>query len=110
MRGGSVEEEIVGFDVGFYSGSLGERGLWPTSARHFRELAKNDGFNEYFQKQFNGNEETYMRWKEVFEVLEIEGGKRIYYTVREDMEQQVLKITRSEDLVKLRTLAKLCSR
>ncbi|GMH86439.1 hypothetical protein TL16_g10541 [Triparma laevis f. inornata] len=31
---------MVGFDVGVYSGSLGERGLWPTSARHFRELRK----------------------------------------------------------------------
>ncbi|GMH87765.1 hypothetical protein TL16_g10956 [Triparma laevis f. inornata] len=42
--------------------------------------------------------------------FEIEGGKGIYYTVREKMEQQVLLITRrSEDLVKLRALAKLCS-
>ena len=58
-------KEIVGFDVGVYSGSLGERGLWPTSARNFRELARNNSFNEYFQKQLNGNEATYLRWKEV---------------------------------------------
>ncbi|GMH99679.1 hypothetical protein TrLO_g1740 [Triparma laevis f. longispina] len=50
-----------------------------------RELARNDGFNEYFQKQFNGNEATYLGWKEV------------------------LTITRLEDLVKLKALAKLCS-
>ncbi|GMH64662.1 hypothetical protein TrLO_g9077 [Triparma laevis f. longispina] len=113
---------ISGFEVGVYSGSLGERGLWPTSARHFRELARNDGFyinihfsfiiviiNEYFQKQFNGNEAIFLRWKEVFDMLEIEGGKGIYYTVRDSLEQQVLRITRSEDLVKRRALAKLCS-
>jgi len=41
------------------------------------------------------------------DVLEIEGGKEIYYTVREQMEQQVEMITRSEDLVKLGALAKL---
>ncbi|GMH68741.1 hypothetical protein TrLO_g1808 [Triparma laevis f. longispina] len=104
---------ISSFEVGVYSGSLGERRLWLTSARNIRELAKNDAFNEYFQKQFNGNEATFLRWKEVrncFDVLEIEGGKGIYYTVRESNEQQVLRITRSEDLVKLRALAKLCSR
>ncbi|GMH59593.1 hypothetical protein TL16_g02863 [Triparma laevis f. inornata] len=84
--------------------------MWLTSARNIRELARNDGFNEYLQKQFNGNEVTFLRWKEVFEVLEIEGGKGIYYTVRESMEQQVLGITRSEDLVKLRALPKLCKR
>ncbi|GMI16875.1 hypothetical protein TrLO_g1704 [Triparma laevis f. longispina] len=41
---------ISGFDVGVYSGSLGERGLWLTSARNIRELATDDGFNEYFRK------------------------------------------------------------
>ncbi|GMH86227.1 hypothetical protein TL16_g10479 [Triparma laevis f. inornata] len=81
-----------------------------TSASNIRELARNDGFNEYFRKQFNGNEATYLRLKEVFDVLEIEGGKGIYYTVRESLEHQVLRITRSEDLVKLKALAKLCSK
>ncbi|GMH84376.1 hypothetical protein TL16_g09905 [Triparma laevis f. inornata] len=100
---------ISGFDVGVYSNSVGERGLWLTSARNIRELAKNDGFNEDFQKQFNGNEATFLRWKEVFDVLEIVGGRGCHCTVRENMEQQVLTITRSEDLVKLRALAKLCS-
>ncbi|GMH88056.1 hypothetical protein TL16_g11045 [Triparma laevis f. inornata] len=47
---------------------------------------------------------------EVFDVLEIVGGEGIYFTVRESLEQQVLRITRSEDLVKLRALGKLCSR
>ena len=41
------------------------RGLWPTSYKNLRELASGEGFNEYFQKQFNGNEEAYFRWKEV---------------------------------------------
>ncbi|GMH67312.1 hypothetical protein TL16_g12930 [Triparma laevis f. inornata] len=41
---------ISSFEVGVYSGSLGERGLWLTSARNIKELARNDGFNEYFQK------------------------------------------------------------
>ena len=30
-----------------------------------RELARNDGFNEYFRKEFKGNEATYLQWKEV---------------------------------------------
>ncbi|GMH95907.1 hypothetical protein TL16_g13250 [Triparma laevis f. inornata] len=102
-------KEIVGFDVGVYSDSLGERGLWLTSARNLRELARNDGFNEYFRKQFNENESTFLRWKEVLDVLEIVGGRGNHCTVRESMEQQVLSITRSEDLVKLMALAKLCS-
>ena len=42
-------------------------------------------------------------------MLEIVGGRGCHCTVRESMEQQVLTITRSEDLVKLRALAKLCS-
>ena len=54
-----------------------------------------------------GNEASYLRWKEVFDVLELvgvgaEGGG-------ESLEQQVLKITGSEDMEKLRALAKLCS-
>ncbi|GMH57830.1 hypothetical protein TL16_g02476 [Triparma laevis f. inornata] len=102
-------KEIVGFDVSVYSGSLGERGLWLTSARNLRELARNDGFNEYFRKQFNGNEATFQKWKEVFDVLEIVGGRGNHCTVRESIEQQVLSITRSEDLLKLRALGELCS-
>ncbi|GMI15699.1 hypothetical protein TrLO_g14054 [Triparma laevis f. longispina] len=39
---------ISSFDVGVYSGSLGERGLWLASTRNIREIAKNNGFNEYF--------------------------------------------------------------
>ncbi|GMH78923.1 hypothetical protein TrLO_g8635 [Triparma laevis f. longispina] len=97
---------ISSFEVRVYSGSLGERGLWLTPARNIRELARNDGFNEYFQKQFNGNEATYLRWKEVFDMLEIEGGKGIYYTVRESLEQQVLRITRG--LGRLSCLGKTC--
>ena len=59
------------------SGNLGECGLWLTSVRNIRELARNDGFNEFFRKQFNGNKATYLRWKEVFDVLEIEEEKKV---------------------------------
>ncbi|GMH50091.1 hypothetical protein TL16_g00691 [Triparma laevis f. inornata] len=51
--------------------------MWLTSARNIRELARNDGFNEYFQKQFNGNEATFLKWKEAFDVLEMLGGEEI---------------------------------
>ncbi|GMH80868.1 hypothetical protein TL16_g08730 [Triparma laevis f. inornata] len=101
---------ISGFDVGVYSNSVGERGLWLMSARNIRELARNDGFNEYFQTMCTGNKVTFLRWKAVFDVLEIVGGNGIYHTVRESMEQQVLTITKSENLVKLKALAKLCGR
>ncbi|GMH84856.1 hypothetical protein TL16_g10048 [Triparma laevis f. inornata] len=40
---------IEGFDVGVYSNSIGERGLWPTSYKNLRELASGEGFKEYFQ-------------------------------------------------------------
>ncbi|GMH80033.1 hypothetical protein TrLO_g15645, partial [Triparma laevis f. longispina] len=86
------------------------RGLWLTSYKNLRELASGEGFNEYFQKQFNGNEEPYLRWKEAFDVLEIVGGRGCHHNVRVHLEAQALSITRSEDLVKLRALAKLCSR
>ena len=52
-------------------------------------LARNNDFNEYFQKQFNGNEATFLRWKEVFDVLEIVGGRGCHCTVTKSMEQQV---------------------
>ena len=78
--------------------------MWLTSARKLRELARNDGFNEFFRKQFNGNKATYLRWKEVFDVLGIgaKGGGG-------SIETQVLGITSLEDLVKFRALAKLCN-
>jgi len=101
---------IVGFDVGVYCESLGARGLWPTSYKNLRQLASGEGFNEYFRKQFNGNEEPYLRWKEEFDVLEIVGGRGVHHNVRVHLETQGLSFTRSEDLVKLRVLSKLCSR
>ncbi|GMH89685.1 hypothetical protein TL16_g11534 [Triparma laevis f. inornata] len=100
---------IVGFNVGVYCESLGERRLWLTSYKNLRELMSGEGFNEYFRKQFNGNEEPYLKWKEVFDVLEIVGGRGCHHNVRVHLETQVLSITRSEDLMKLRALAKLCS-
>ncbi|GMH90197.1 hypothetical protein TL16_g11693 [Triparma laevis f. inornata] len=100
-------KEILGFDVGVYCESLGARGLWPTSYKNLRQLASGEDFNEYFQNKFNGMETTYLRWKEVFDVLEIVGGMGCHHNVRVNLEQQVLTITRSEDLVKLRALAKL---
>ncbi|GMH73465.1 hypothetical protein TL16_g06201 [Triparma laevis f. inornata] len=54
---------------------------------------------------FDGNEATWKRWKKVFDVLGIEGGKGGGGSI----ESQVLRVTNSEDLVKLRALAKLCS-
>ncbi|GMH69731.1 hypothetical protein TrLO_g11264 [Triparma laevis f. longispina] len=55
---------------------------------------------------FNGNEAPYLKWKKVFDVLSIEGGKGGDGSI----ETQVLRVTNSEDLVKLRALAELCSR
>ncbi|GMH76634.1 hypothetical protein TL16_g07150 [Triparma laevis f. inornata] len=83
--------------------------MWPTSYKNLRQLASGEGFNEYFQTLFNGNEATYLRWKEVFDVLEIVGQVGCHHNVRVHLETKVLTITRSEDLVKLRALAKLCS-
>ncbi|GMH88594.1 hypothetical protein TL16_g11198 [Triparma laevis f. inornata] len=67
---------ISSFDVGVYCESLGARGLWSTSYKNLRELASGEGFNEYFRNQYNGNEEPYLRWKEVFDVLEIFGPEK----------------------------------
>ncbi|GMI14070.1 hypothetical protein TrLO_g2129 [Triparma laevis f. longispina] len=84
-------------------GSTGVAGLWPTSLKNLSELASSEGFNDYFRDLFNGNEASWRRWKEVFDVLGIpKGGSG-------SIETQVLRITNSEDLVKLRALAKLCS-
>jgi len=101
---------ISSFEVGVYCESLGERGLWPTSYKNLRQLASGEGFNEYFQNQFNGNEATFLKWKEVVDVLEIVGGRGCHHNVRVHLETQVLSITRSEDLVKLKALVKLCSK
>ena len=59
--------------MGKSQSSIGEHGLWPTSLKNLSELASGEGFGEYFWNQFNGNEAPYLRWKEVFDVLEIEG-------------------------------------
>ncbi|GMH85933.1 hypothetical protein TrVE_jg2668 [Triparma verrucosa] len=98
---------ISGYEVGKFIDSRGAHGLWPTSLKNLTQLASGEGFNKYFQDLFAGNEVSYERWKEVFDVLEIvgvgeEGGG-------ETLEQQVLKITGSEDMEKLRALEKLCS-
>ncbi|GMH52644.1 hypothetical protein TrLO_g10378 [Triparma laevis f. longispina] len=75
--GHSATKKIAGFDVGKWQSSIGEHGLWPTSLKNLSELASGESFNEYFQKQFNGNEEAYLRWKEVFDVLEIGNARDI---------------------------------
>ncbi|GMH60419.1 hypothetical protein TL16_g03045 [Triparma laevis f. inornata] len=100
-------KRISGRDIGKWQSSVGEHGLWPTSLKTLSELASGEGFNEYFRKQFNGNEEPYLRWKEVFDVLEIGNARDVGPDL--PLEQQLLTITKSEDLVKLRALAKLCS-
>ena len=99
---------ISGYEVGKFIDSIGAHGLWPTSLKNLTQLASGEGFKEYFQDLFVGNEASYLRWKEVFDVLKIvgvgaEGGG-------ESLKQQVLKVTGSEDMEKLRALAKLCSR
>ncbi|GMH89414.1 hypothetical protein TL16_g11448 [Triparma laevis f. inornata] len=58
-------KKIAGFDVGKRQSSIGEHGLWPRSLKNLSELASGQDFNEYFQKHFNGNEVTYLRWKDV---------------------------------------------
>ncbi|GMH85190.1 hypothetical protein TL16_g10152 [Triparma laevis f. inornata] len=81
--------------------------MWLTSLKNLTKLARNDGFNEYFQKVFVGIEASYLRWKEVFDVLEIGSTSEVGPDL--PLEQQVLMITESEDMAKLRALAKLCS-
>ena len=94
------------FELGKWSNTTGAQGLWPTSLKNLRHLAKGEGFSWYFHDLFNGNKASYLRWKEVFDVLGIVGVKG----GRGSLEAQVLEITKSEDLVKLRALSKLCSR
>ena len=97
---------IVGFELGKWSSVTGAAGLCPASLKNLSELASGDGFNEYFHDKFNGNEASYKRWKGVFDVLVIQEGKGGDGPI----ETRVLRITNSEDLVKLRALAKLCSK
>ncbi|GMH75567.1 hypothetical protein TL16_g06805 [Triparma laevis f. inornata] len=96
--------QIQGYELGKWTSSTGAAGLWPALLKNLSELASGEGFNDYFRDLFNGNEASWRRWKEVFDVLGIAkgGGGSI--------ETQVLGITNSEDLVKLRALAKLCSK
>jgi len=101
-------KKIAGFDVGTWQSSIGEHGLLPMSLKNLSEhLASGEGFNDYFRNTFDGNEAAYLRWKEVFDVLELVNAKDVGPDL--PLEQQVLKITKSEDLVRLRALAKLCS-
>jgi len=69
-------KEIEGFELGKWSSLTGAAGLWPASLKNLSELASGDGFNEYFRDSFNGNEATYLRWKDVFDVLGMKGGGR----------------------------------
>ncbi|GMI17997.1 hypothetical protein TrLO_g9058 [Triparma laevis f. longispina] len=103
-----LRKSIAGFTLGIWQSTIGEHGLWPTSLKNLSELASREGFNEYFQKHFNGNEEPYLRWKKVFDVLEIGNARDVGPDL--PLERQVLSIMRSEDIVKLRALAKLCSK
>ncbi|GMH63948.1 hypothetical protein TL16_g03847 [Triparma laevis f. inornata] len=93
--------------MGKWQSTIGEHGLWPTSLKNLSELVGGEGFNEYFRKQFNWNETSYLRWKEVFDVLKIGNAKEVGSDL--PLEQQVLMITKSEDLVKLKALTTLCS-
>ncbi|GMH77950.1 hypothetical protein TL16_g07597 [Triparma laevis f. inornata] len=104
----ALQEADLGFTLGKWQSTIGEHGLWPTSLKNLTKLASGEGFDAYFQKLFVGNEASYLRWKEVFDVLEI--GNAIDVGPDLPLEQQELLITKSEDLVKLRALAKLCSK
>ncbi|GMI02955.1 hypothetical protein TrLO_g8762 [Triparma laevis f. longispina] len=77
------------FDIGKWQSSIGEHGLWPASLNNLTQLASGEGFNEYFQNMFNGDEASYSRWKEVFGMFEIVGGEKGV-----SLEQQVLMITK----------------
>ena len=67
--------QFQSFKVGKWSNTTGAQGLWPTSLKNLRHLAKGEGFSWYFHDLFNGNEASYLRWKEVFDVLGIVGVK-----------------------------------
>ncbi|GMH80871.1 hypothetical protein TL16_g08731 [Triparma laevis f. inornata] len=76
------------------------------SLEYLWQLTSGTGFNEFFQTQFDGNESTYLRWKSVFEEL--------YFPAVKDrkgdfVKRRVGKIWESNDLTKLRALAKLFS-
>ncbi|GMH46966.1 hypothetical protein TrLO_g2559 [Triparma laevis f. longispina] len=57
-------KSIAWFILGKWKSSISEHGLWPTSLKNLTQLASGEGFNEYFQKLFVGNEASYLRWKE----------------------------------------------
>ncbi|GMH70457.1 hypothetical protein TrST_g3903 [Triparma strigata] len=86
---------------------MSKTGFWATGMKILTHFAAEEGFSDYFQKLFAGNEETYLKWKEEFDRLEIGTGENGVESI--SLEQQVLRITRSEDLVKLKALAKLSS-
>ena len=49
------------YDVGKWEGVTGDVGLWPKSEENLRELARGEGFNDYFREGFDGNQEAYLR-------------------------------------------------
>lgn len=98
---------IEGFDVGKWSSVIGEHGLWPTSLVNLRNLASGEGFNEYFQQMFDGNEKAYERWQSTFDRLGIlkeikDEGSGV------EMETQVFIILNSNDMAKLRAVEQIC--
>ncbi|GMH57813.1 hypothetical protein TL16_g02470 [Triparma laevis f. inornata] len=82
--------------------------MWPTSLRNLSELASGNVFNEYFQKQFNGNEEDFQRAKEGYEEqLGRDNEKALdaaFFLITST------EITRDERIEKLRDLLKRCER
>ena len=60
---------MSGYLIGKFVDSIGAHGLGPTSLKNLAQLASGEGFNEYFKDLFVGNEASYLRWKEVFDVL-----------------------------------------
>ena len=97
-------KEIEGFELGKWSSSTGAAGLWPASLKNLSELVSGEGFNAYFRNMFNGNEASYLRWKEVFGLSGIgaKGGGG-------SIETQVLGVMDSEDFLKLRAHWRSCA-
>lgn len=40
--------------------------LFPTTERHLVELARRNGFNEYFKELFVGDDTTHKEWEAMF--------------------------------------------
>ncbi|GMH75778.1 hypothetical protein TrST_g3080 [Triparma strigata] len=103
-------KHITAFNHGRFIDTRGTHGLWPQTLIYFTNLVSGEGFSEYFQDLFTGNEESYLRWKVVFDMLNlVKADNENPSTPVDSLEMQVVKLMKGRDLVKLRALATLCS-